>query len=579
MKRKFKRIASLVLATVMVFAMAMPAMAESEAQSKSGSLTLTVNDTDKGHKYVAYQIFKGDVLVKGDPAEGTDAEDKTFSNAEWGSVATTEVQNALRTAFADELRALDEAVYSDKQSAAALLKAIDTSTKSAEDKIKLIIESVVKNKGVAAGQELGESEGKYTTTVTPGYYLIIDESKTGEGGIEAGDVSSSYIVEVVGDTSVNPKKEKPTSGKEVLDVNDTDGGDGTWQDSADYDIGDLVKFRLKGTVAKDYQSYTNAYKFIFHDTQGTGLSMPSFDDIKVYVGTSAESADVKFEKTEGAEAKGKYYRIVKNPGTDDCTFEIIFDDLRSVDDLAGKEIIIEYTSKLNENAEIGNDGNPNTLQLEYSSNPEGDGTNKTPENKTVVFTYELDVDKIKEDGSTLAGAEFTLYKKLADGAQIPEGGQKLNKPGDPYDGWLIVEAKTLTGEAIGADTTTFDFKGLDDGDYALVETKTPAGYNTAEPIEFTITAEHSESEKLTKLEVTKDKGLTANKEAGELTGAKQDGSNKEMGSGEIWGEIINRAGATLPETGGIGTTIFYVVGSVLVLGAVILLVTKRRMKG
>ena len=117
-----------------------------------------------------------------------------------------------------------------------------------------------------------------------------------------------------------------------------------------------------------------------------------------------------------------------------------------------------------------------------------------------------------------------------------------------------------------AEGTTFTFSGLDDGNYRLTETKTPAGYNTIDPIEFTITAEHdvlSDSPAL--------KSLSGNATTGEITFT----SNTTEGS--LSADVVNKAGATLPETGGIGTTIFYVLGSVLLVGAAVLLITKKRM--
>lgn len=172
-----------------------------------------------------------------------------------------------------------------------------------------------------------------------------------------------------------------------------------------------------------------------------------------------------------------------------------------------------------------------------------------------MFTYKVIVDKVtknpnynpdvvgSEEYTPLKGAGFTLYKKNASDKYVAIG-----------------------SELKGENMTTFTWSGLDDGDYRLVETTTPAGYNTIAPIEFTITAEHevlSDNPALTALSgniTSGDAKFTADKTAGSLSG-----------------DVVNNSGTQLPETGGMGTTLFYVLGSVLVLAAVVLLVTKKRM--
>ena len=145
-----------------------------------------------------------------------------------------------------------------------------------------------------------------------------------------------------------------------------------------------------------------------------------------------------------------------------------------------------------------------------------------------------------------------------------------------------------TVDAITDATTSFAFNGLDDGDYVLVETKKPANYNAIDPIEFTVTGTHTaladgldkttkkdgDAYVLTGLTVNNDK-LTASLEGGEI--AKTNGEKHEAVSGEIYGEVINQSGAELPTTGGVGTTMFYIIGSILVISAGVVLVTRRRM--
>lgn len=188
--------------------------------------------------------------------------------------------------------------------------------------------------------------------------------------------------------------------------------------------------------------------------------------------------------------------------------------------------------------------------MTYSNNPNdtGDGTTKpkdtgkTPKDTVKVFTYQTIINKLNENNEALKGAGFTLYKKDKDG------------------NWNTVKAISA-GEA-----TRFEFKGLDAGNYKLEETTTPDGYNTIKPIEFTIDAKYdteADDPQLTKL-------------SGDVTSGTAEFSSN-LSDGSLTAGIVNRKGSLLPSTGGMGTTILYVVGSILVLAAAVLLITKKRM--
>ena len=366
---------------------------------------------------------------------------------------------------------------------------------------------------------------KGSVEVPEGYYLIKDKDNSLTG---KDDAYTTYIVKVSKDLTITPKANKPSSEKKVKDTNDTEGTTTEWLDSADYDIGDNVPFQLKGTVTSKYDDY-KVYKFVFHDNESAGLTFNA-DSVKVYVDGN--------EITTGYE--------VKTSPSDGHTFDVVFKDLKQIKEVkAGSVITVEYTSKLNDKAVIGSAGNPNKMHLEYSNNPndaQGGETGKTPDDTVIVFTYKTVINKVDASGAALKGADFKLYKVLKDGTEK--------------------EVAVVKNPA----ETTFTFNGLDDGDYILKETKTPEGYNSISDIKFTITAEHdilSDNPQLNNLNGEKVSGeieLTADKTAGSLT------SN-----------IINQKGSELPETGGRGTTVMYLVGGVLVAGALLLLITKRRM--
>ena len=218
---------------------------------------------------------------------------------------------------------------------------------------------------------------------------------------------------------------------------------------------------------------------------------------------------------------------------------------------ANTKVVVTYNATLNKDAVLGAAGNPNEVYLTFSNNPNkgGEGnTGKTPTDKNIVFTYKTVVNKVDQDKKSLAGAAFKLEKKQSDGT--------------------YTEVKNLT---LNDDKTTFTFTGLDDGVYKLTETTTPAGYNTITPIEFTISARHDVTSDDPKLLT-----LSGDKKSGEATftaGKNTDGSL----DGTLTTDIVNKKGATLPSTGGMGTTVIYIAGAALVLGAGAALILKKKM--
>ena len=502
--KRMKKLLGILCAFMLVLGMNVtPTFAESETYS------ITINNSAEGHTYEAYQIFTGDLAEK----DGK----KILSNIVWGSGVSEAGQTALGGAAA---------------------KAETLKTKvDAKDFAKEVAPYLTS----AAGSANTVTDGKYVISgLAAGYYLVKDQdgSLTGDS-----DSYTEFIIKVVGDATANPKSSVPTVVKKTKDINDsTDDVMTNWQDSSDHDIGDSVPFQLTATLAKNVSSYTT-YKVVFHDTLSKGLTYNN--DAKVYIGGT---------KTNGFTVTS----TVNADGT--TTLTVSCDDVKALGAENSSVITVEYTATLNSNAVFGSAGNPNEVYLEYSNNPnkseEGDNeTGNTPENKVVVFSYKVIIDKVTKnpdynpetEGSKeyipLTGAEFTL--------------EKYNKETDKWEAITVVK---------NDEGTTFTFSGLDDGNYRLTETKTPAGYNTVDPIYFTITAEHdvlSDNPALT--------SLAGNATTGELT------FTPNTTNGSLSADVVNRAGVTLPETGGMGTTLFYVAGAGLVLVAVVLLITRKRM--
>lgn len=368
--------------------------------------------------------------------------------------------------------------------------------------------------------------------VVGGYYLIKDK----DGTVPSSAAYTPYIVSVVGNVTIEPKSnEVPKFTKKLKDTNDTTGVITGWQDSADYDIDDKIPFRLQGTVSADYDSY-KTYYYAFHDVEETGLTFdPS--SVKVFVG----------DEVTGTKIDASNYTVVTSP-TDGCTFEIVFDDLKNISIVTAKSIItVTYESTLNTDAVLGAHGNVNTAQLEYSNNPRGNGTGTTPWDNVIVFTYKVVVNKVDQAGHPLDGAQFTLTKKTKNGTDV---------------------VKTMD---VNTTLTQFTLSGLDDGEYTLTETVTPAHYNTISPITFTVNADHT----ITWEAESRDSILTSlsgNTASGEIT------FDVDKTAGSLTTNVVNNIGTTLPGTGGIGTTIFYVIGGGLMVAAAILLITKKRME-
>ena len=513
--KHIKKLASLLLVLVMVLSLTVTAFAD-----ESTTYSITINNSTAGHTYEAYQIFTGDLATN-------EAGNKVLSNIVWGSG----VSEAGQTALGD---------------AAAKAETLKT-----EADAKAFAKAVAPYLTTAAGSANTVTDGKYVISgLAAGYYLVKDQdgSLTGDN-----DSYTEYIIQVVGNVTATPKSDVPEVQKKVKDINDsTDTTKTDWQDSADYDIGDSIPFQLKATLADNVSSYTT-YKVVFHDTLSKGLTYNN--DAKVYI--------------DGTETNGFTVTATVNAdGT--TTLTVSCDDVKALGAGNSSVITVEYTAKLNENAVLGSAGNPNEVYLEYSNNPnkseEGNNeTGETPKDVVIVFTYKTIINKVDSENKPLTGAAFKLEKliKGKDGAA---------------DTWTTVKEFT-----VDETTTSFTFSGLDDGQYKLTETKTPAGYNTIDPIYFVIEATH---------DVTADAPTlkTLNAYLTDANGNKQtemkDGEsvNIDLGTvdltaGSITTTVVNKSGSELPSTGGIGTTIFYVLGGVLVLAAVVLLVTKKRMSG
>ena len=511
MKKAMKKLMAALLAVAMVCAMAIPAFAAKGEPVTNSGVSLT------NHDFEAYQIFS----AKLDSTKGT------LSDVKWGNgVKGNELLVALQadTTLGD---------LADCYSASDLAEKLATFT----------TEKATKFAAFVANGYLSNTKTAGTGTIEltdAGYYLIKDVTEV-EGEYDASNLT---LLLVSGPETVTPqvKTDIPTLQKKVKDKNDSIGESATtgWQDSADYDIGDTIPYQLTATLGN--VSNFDTYYVEFVDTMDH-LTYNGITSVKV---------------GERTLTSGEYFYYWNEM---DKKLTVSIDDVKQYGATNGSTITVEYTAILDDDAIIGSTGNPNEAYLVFSNNPNGDGKGKTAPDKNIVFTYKVVANKVDEHDQPLTGAAFALYKKLP---AVPNPGDGTSYIMEGNDAYAPVKELNVgaNGEVEDKELTNFEWDGIDDGDYMIKEIITPAGYNTIEPIKFTVTATHETN--------ADDPKFTELLGGDDFTGA--------VSTGALTANIQNRMGSTLPGTGGIGTTIFYVVGGGLMVAAAILLITKKRME-
>jgi len=567
--KKLTKLLSLALAILMVMSLAATAFA-ADPQT-----TIKIKNTSAGAKYIFYRLL-----------DLTESADKKHISYTPNSLYRDDLIAVLGLTA---LEGADE--VSDKQIIDAI-SALKPDNSAQMDVFANSIYARISSKENAGEKTVADGATTVEYTGDYGYYLIAQT----ETASAPGSASSKILINTGASAGaeIEPKSfSVPTSQKTEGDINDSDTLEDdvtTGQEVADWDIGDKVPYVIYGTVVDNLDAYkleapeVGHYWMIFHDEPCEGLSFTTEckNALKVFINHVNETEGGGSEKVD---ITGQV-DIITNTG-DNCSFHVKVDLLslangKTDSDVAkytphhNDKIRVEFPMELNDKAKVGSAGNPNKFCLEYSNKPGTEETGKTKEDIVTVYTYDFVVNKVDQDNKALQGATFKLEKrvKTADGYSL--------KTVD------IQKADELVEETVDGKTVThyrFKWHGLDAGDYVLTETEAPDGYTKAEPTYFRI--EHifalndtTKKQYLQNLKITilgsgwDPHGGAENPFADYSNGII---SGNAIDDKPIVATVQNKPGTLLPSTGGIGTTLFYVFGSILAIGAGVLLVSKKRM--
>jgi len=567
--------------------------------------TIFVKNDAPNHVYDAYQIFSGSLSTDG----------SVLSNIVWGSSVVGDDYNyaeALITAITTDTKEITIANGTTTLKDVFLALTSDTNKALPLEKKAAVVSEIlgtISNDSATldrfaevVGEVIYDAEGNFqshkylgdavatsgaqTTNdagnlgyeiagLPAGYYLFKDR----DGVVQnEGDFYTKYIVRVVKSDTINVKGQGVNVDKSV---NDTLGG--TYTEYEDADVNQTLYYKWTGVLPNNLLSY-DEYYYKFVDTMSKGLKFVRFEQVYIE-GADGDPIYTIMDVTDEDTANDSMPAGITVEGIADVTGEndnqVFSLEIENLFDLfphllPSHKIVVKYSTIVTRDALIAT-SMPNKVEIEYSNNPNGEGTGITVPDVAHAFTFEINVDKYDAADPTkkLEGVEFVLYReKIGENQEIVkhyaqviteemvEAGESINgKVVDADDIGVVYGYTTDRSQASVLDTDengAIQITGLDAGYYYLEETKTNDGYNLLDtPVQIEILPTYT---------VNGDEcTVTVNYEVD----ARDQGSSNTVG-------VRNSKGSTLPSTGGIGTTIFYIVGALLVLVAVVVLITKKR---
>lgn len=538
MKKAIKKLLAALLAVAMVCAMAVPAFAGTEG------------DITKWHSFSAFQIFTGDVT-------GNEIKDFKISNVEWGSSIITNHETFLSQLKGDSTIG---PLFNKADNAQDVLEVISQWKDSDANSIafaRFVCHYLYPDANATPEPAVkGGGGSDHIHFDEAGYYLVVDTTPFNPGDFD--HAYNSFLLMVTHanwNVPITPKAEKPSVKKEVFDNFDNQDGTSTgdFGSSADHAINEKFQFKLTATLpaSTDHAyDYYDTYAVCFKDTLSEGITYDRPDSVVIKSNNNTHDTTIDSSKydIDTKNLENQNYFEVNIHDVKACAKDAGFD----LND--GATITFTYTAHLNEKAFVNTTSgssteNKNSVQLQYSNNPRpGDYWGTTPKSEVYVFTYQLNNTKYHDDdtqGNELAGAGFKLYSDADCKNEV-----KLYQKDNFYFPIKDATDKDAVEMMISGQDGQFNVKGLDAGTYYLKETNPPTDYNACADKKIVISATHTEY------------NVTLS------------------GESNLNNKIINKkaGGITLPSTGGIGTTIFYVVGGGLMVAAIVLLVTKKRME-
>ena len=569
-----KRVISLALCLMLVLSLATTVFAA------EGDYTITITNSDSissaGHTYEAYQIFSGKL----------DSTGTILTEIEWGINLAANADAFVAALKEDTTLGVGEAnIFYNAKTADEVAEVLAKPANHTSTVMKAVGKAATAKVSGAPVSASTEPDAPYTITIPAdqsGYYLVKDVESVLEG--EENKDISDFILQVVGDVTVEHKGSIPTMDKTVSETGNTYG------DAIATGIGETHYYRIVAELPDDYRLY-DTYYLEFSDMMSKELDFIEIVAVKAIIRSSGATVTISSDDYDVFRETIADTATVAPGGTH---LRVVIENLKAAEATstepnartpivltADDAIELIYTAKVNDKALVDGNGIPNNASIIYSNNPNSEGKGESATDETNVYPINLELVKVdgKDKTVKLKDAEFILSRLHSDGVEqhseyaVVDSDGKVTKwahhyEGDDCEAENVEHAEAVEDNELGSilktdDNGEINVKGLDTGRYDIIEIKAPDGYNKLTE-NITVTTN-----------ITIDE---ANDVINEMTGTTNQGSiSFTPNSATVTLTVDNYKGDVLPSTGGIGTTLFYVLGGLLFASAAVVLITKKRM--